>query len=269
MLIERQISWADAAGYAEIADPEGLYVARLRPKALPQSATTGIAWSRSVDVVAEYVLSRRLQMLGNTDMYGLDRVAHIAETTGVSPAQVSKALVMFDEEGYTAKFGAERGPTSVRQFTSASRFLSDWAGHYARAPRKDRRVDLHVPWRSHTQSIALADNVLGGISWAISGWAAADAIAPYATQVPDLTMYVPDNDFDQVMTRLTEHDDVTEVDRGGRIHLRSAERYLFEFTTRSEFATAVSPVRVYADLIRTGDRGTEAAEHLREVAIGY
>ncbi|MCC6270465.1 MAG: hypothetical protein IT190_04255 [Microbacteriaceae bacterium] len=268
LLNERGIAWADAAGFAEIADPSGLYVSRLRPKPLPQSVTSGMTWSRTAETIVEFILSRRAQMQSGA-ANGIDRVAYIAEATNVSTAQVSKVLIMLDEEGYTAKFGPERGPTSVRELRDASRLLSDWAGHYKRATRRVRRVELHVPWRSHSQSIGLADNTLVGHQWAVSGWVAADAIASFTTHVPDLTLYAPEDDFELVLERLTSDPDVTEVDHGGRIHLRAAGRYLFEFTRMVEGVATVSPVRVYADLIRSGDRGVEAAEHLREVAIGF
>lgn len=227
-----------------------------------------MTWSRSAEIVAEYILSRRAQShLGAVG--GVDRVAHIAEATGVSNAQASKVLIMLDDEGFTAKFGPERGPTSAREYRDASGLLSEWAGHYTRAARKERRVELHVPWRDHGQSIGLAENMLHGIRWAVSGWAAAEVIAPFANQVPDLMVYVPDEDFDRATKRLKDTPDVTEVDRGGRIHLRAVGKYVFEFKHTEAFTPTVSPVRVYADLIGIGDRGAEAAEHLREVAIGF
>lgn len=270
ILEERDIPWADAAGYAEIEVHSFIYISRLRPTPLRQSVTSGVTWSRATEAIAESILSRKVQKLRTADERdGVDRVASIAESTGISNAQVSKVLVMFDDEGYTRKVGPERGPTSAREFRDAGRLLSDWAGHYSRAVRKERRIELHVPWRDHSQSISLADNLLEGTNWAISGWAAAESIAPFTTHVPDLTMYVPDDHFDRAAERLTGHPDVSEVDRGGRIHLRAAAGYLFDCAASVAGVLTASPIRVYADLIRNGDRGAEVAEHLREVAIEF
>lgn len=271
LLKDRGTSWADADGHADISVSHVLFISRQKPKPLSQQATTAITWSPSAEAVAEYVLCRRAQPPARlTQIWnGVDRIAQIAQATGVSQGQVAKVLVTLDEEGYTAKFGPERGPTAVRELQAGGRLLSDWAGHYARAPRKERRLDLHMMSRDPLDWIDLASGRLGGVSWAASGWAAADALAPFATSVPDMILYVLEDDFEHALGRLTNDDRVSSVERGGRIHLRSAASYVFDFTTRSAGQVVVSPVRVYADLIRAGGRGSEAAEHLREVTIGF
>lgn len=271
VLEESGTAWADAAGHAEIVIPSSLYILRSKPTPLRKSATSGVTWSPATEVVAEYILSRRAAMPNDVlNLWdGVDRVAHIAEATRISNAQVSKVLATFDDEGFTAKFGPERGPTSARQYNDASRLLSDWAGYYSRALPKNARAELHVPWRSYEQSIDLAQRQLGNLPWAISGWAAANALAPFTTQVPDLTVYVPEDRFEQAMEHFTDDPDTSEVERGGRIHLRGAGRYLFELAHTTSGLPLVSPVRAYVDLIRNGDRGVEAAERLREVVIGF
>lgn len=271
LLTERGLSWADANGYAEISLPPNLFISRLKPRPLPRGATTAMSWSPSAEAVAEFVLCRRVEPpAGLTHAWnGVDRIAHIAESTRISQGQVAKVLVTLDEEGYTAKFGPERGPTSTRALRDRGRLLSDWAGHYARSARKERRVDLHTLSRDPREWTELADSTLGRLPWVASGWAGADAIAPFATNVPDMILYVPEDSFDDALGRLTDNGEVSQVDRGGRIHLRSAPSYVFDFTTRSNPGNVASPVRVYADLLRAGGRGVEAAQHLREVAIGF
>lgn len=271
LLTERGLSWADASGYADISLPPHLFITRLKPRPLPQSATTTVSWSRSAGSVAEFVLSRRQEHpVGLAKTWnGVDRIAQIAQATGISPGQVAKILTMFDEEGYTAKFGPERGPTSTRELRDQGRLLSDWAGHYVRSPHKERRIDLHTLHREPHEWEALAHRALGDVPWAMSGWAGADDIAPFVTNVPDMILYVPEDGFDHALERLTEDAEVSPVDRGGRIHLRSAADYVFDFARESKHKNVASPVRVYADLLRIGGRGTDAAEHMREVAIGF
>lgn len=268
VLADAGVSWADAAGYADLRVPPGLVVYRGRPAPLPDKAVRAIRWSHSVDVVAEYLLSRRASMPGNL-WNGVDRVAHIADATGVSNGQVAKVLVMFDEEGYTAKFGPERGPSSSRELSDASRLLSDWAGHYARTPRQLPKVDFHVPWRDPGEWTAVVREQLGSLPWGASGWVAADTIAPFVTQLPDLTVYVAESDFNDAVIRMTESPGVTRVDRGARIHMRAARASVLEFCVRRDNVPVVSPVRVYADLLKASGRGAEAADHLREVALGF
>ncbi len=108
----------------------------------------------------------------------------------------------------------------------------------------------------------------GGLPWASSGWAGAEVLAPFATSVPDMILYVPEGAFDKALERMTDAG-ATPVDRGGRVHLRSARDYVFGFARGSEHAPVASPVRVYADLLHVGNRGAEAAEHVRQLAIGF
>ncbi|WP_188744807.1 type IV toxin-antitoxin system AbiEi family antitoxin [Agromyces bauzanensis] len=271
LLVQRNLSWADANGHADISVPPGLFISRLKPRPLARQAVTAITWSPSTEAVAEFVLCRSVQPpVGLTDTWnGVDRIAQIAEATHVSQGQVAKVLVALDEEGYTAKVGPERGPTAARELRERGRLLSDWAGHYARSARKERRVDLHLMSRDPRGWTELAARKLGRLPWAVSGWVGADTIAPFATSVPDMILYVPVDGFEQALDRLTDDQEVSPVERGGRIHLRSAAHYVFDFTTKSAGETVASPVRVYADLLRAGGRGVEAAEHLREVAIGF
>ncbi len=270
-LTKAGMSWADAAGYATITDLSGLYIARLRPAPMPSRETMRITWSPSVDAIAEYVLSQRAKVavLADVPGFGVERVGRIAGAVGTSAAQAARVLVSFDEEGYTAKFGPERGPNSMREWRNPSRLLSDWAGHSSRGVRKEQRAELHVLDRDPAAWDRLVAGRLQGMRWATSGWVAADVIAPYATTLPDMTLYVAEADFDAALERLTVDSEVSEVERGGRIHLRSAADPVLTFIQTVGGRPVVSPIRVYADLLRIGGRGAEAAEHLREVRIGF
>lgn len=269
MLHEAGCSWADAAGHAEIMHPDGIFVSRARPTPLPDQATSGLTWSRSAYQIAEYLLSRRVRYPAMRNAGGVDRVAQVAEATGLSTAQVSRVLRKFDDEGYTSKFGAERGPHAARAWEDASRLLSDWAGHFSRSARLGPRAEIHVLSRDPLDWIRLIDTRLQGERWAASGWVAAQELAPFVTSTPDLLVYVPDDHFEQSVQRMLADSDVTAVERGGRIHVRPATTHVFEFVEVYERTRVVSPVRAYADLLRIGGRGAEAAEHLREVAIEF
>ncbi|WP_193597484.1 hypothetical protein [Microbacterium sp. YJN-G] len=270
LLNEHELAWADADGQAEITTPDGLHIYRLKPKRL-LDRTTSLSWSRSSQAVAEYVLSRRaMPPVGDMPGWnGVDRLGQVAEATGISPGQVAKVLASFDEEGYTAKFGPERGPTSARELREPGRLLSDWAGHFARAPRKDRRSELHTLSRDPRRWVDLVGSQLASIRWVASGWVAADAVAPFSTSIPDLLIYVQDDDFENARAALTSHDDISEVDRGARIHLHSAPSHVLAMRGIAPGLPVASSVRIYADLVREGGRGADAAEHLRGVSIGF
>ncbi|UJP08905.1 hypothetical protein L2X99_10455 [Microbacterium sp. KUDC0406] len=103
----------------------------------------------------------------------------------------------------------------------------------------------------------------------MSGWVGADAVAPFSTSVPNTIVYVPEDGFIRSLELLTSRSEVTQVDRGGRIRLRTAPRHVFAFVSEAHGQPIVSPVRIYGDLVSADNRGADAAEHLREVAIGF
>src|SRR5690606_13424009 len=109
------------------------------------------------------------------------------------------------------------------------------------------KVDFHVPWRDPGEWTSVVTEQLGSLSWGASGWVAADTIAPFVTQLPDLTVYVAEPDFNDAVLRMAESPGVTRVDRGARIHLRAARASVLEFCARRDGVPVVSPVRVYAD----------------------
>lgn len=271
LLTEHRLSWADAAGQAEITPNSGVYISRQKPKPIPRRMLTGMNWSRSAQYVIEYILSRQLSAASPapTPWSSVDRISLIAEATGVSPSSVAKVLLMLDDEGYTSKFGPERGPTSWRELPQRGRLLSDWTAWYRRSTHNEERAELHVLSRDPRDWQHHLSRGLPTTSWAVSGWLGAYAIAPFTTSVPDMIVYVPDEDFEGSIERLTRDEDISVVDQGGRVHLRSAPRFTFEFDRHIDGLPVASPVRVYADLVRSGGRALEAAEHLREVAIGF
>lgn len=271
LLTEYHLSWADAAGHAEITLDSGIYISRQKPRPLARRTLTGMNWSPSAELVVEYLLGRLLSAVTPPPAMGnsVDRISTIAEATQISSSQVAKVLLMLDEEGYTAKFGPERGPTSWRELKERGRLLSDWAARYKRSGHNEQRADLHVLSRDPDDWRQLIAGGLMDVPWAVSGWLGANAIAPFTTSVPDMVVYVPDDEFTRSIEHLTRDSDVSVVEQGGRIHLRSAPRFIFEFRHGVEGLPVASPARVYADLLRSGGRGIDAAEHLREVAIGF
>jgi hypothetical protein len=98
---------------------------------------------------------------------------------------------------------------------------------------------------------------------------AADRIAPYLTSVPTVDIYVPMGALSHAVDELALHPEVVEVESGGRVRVHPADPYLFRLTQELSGVRTVSPVRVYADLLRGRGRSREAGEYLREVAIGF
>lgn len=264
MLEERGLSWADGSGSAVIQDGAGLYIARLSPtKRLHDRLMT---WSPAVAATAEVALEqRRLDADGRAKV---QRPSSIAEITGYSYAQTSKALSTFDEQGYTAKVGAERGTSARREFVDPGRLLSDWAGYQLRSGVTSTAYRFHVPWRSGEQSVQLLSRTLT-VDWVISGAVAANRLAPYLTQTPDLLVYVRAEELEVARRSLLTDEEVTEVASNGRITVCPGSPQVLTMASREAHEQLAPAVRIYADLLRMGDRGAEAAEFLRESAIGF
>ena len=269
LLADRGCSWAAATGHAEI-EADGIYIVRLDPKPLPSAAPPSMSWSPSARAIAEYLLSSRVQAKANEkEAADVGRLTSIADAIGISPGRASKVLLMFDREGYTSKAGPERGPASTRLLQDPGRLLTDWAAQYGRAISSIRAAQLHVLSRDPADWSTLVAERLSGRAWAASGWVGADALAPFATQLPDMIVYVPQSEFDGALAAMVADEDVEPVDRGGRIELRAAPPHVFKFVSRREGLQIASPVRVYADLLRGSGRAVEIADYLREVSIGF
>jgi hypothetical protein len=271
LLADAGVSWADETGHATIQDGEGLYLARLPAARRLRDRT--MPWSPAVAATAEIALE-----LGIHDETGIragsavgtrvPRASSIAELSGYSYPQVAKILSAFDDQGYTRKAGAERGPSAVREFTDPGRLLSDWAGYYARASTEAPAAEFHVPWRSAEQSLDVVRRMLP-VRWSISGAAGADRVAPHLTQVTEVLVYVDELGFATARRTLLDADDVTEVESGGRIRLCSADAHVLALSTAVADVLVAPAARIYGDLLRARGRSAEAADHLRETVLGF
>lgn len=265
ILSQAQLSWADASGRAQIVVPNEVYITRLDP--IPVDVGRPFKWSAAADAVAETLLTWRVRR-GPDAQEPLERPAEIAETAGVSIPHVARVLRQFDEQRYTAKIGAERGSSAGRELRDPGRMLSDWAGHHAgSSPRPT--AEFHVPWREHQRSLSMFTESFSDVRWAVTGVAAADRTAPYLTSVPTVDVYVSSSTLPDALRLLSSQDDVTPVDQGGRIRVFSGNEFIFRLADQEDGLSVASPVRVYSDLLRYGGRTAEAAEYLREAAIGF
>lgn len=260
LLDEHGLSWADEAGVGVIRQ-EGLFFSRLPPaQRLPSRSTV---WGPSASAAAEVVLHHAIA----DDDDVVARPRDIAEATGYSYAQVSKALLVFDELGYMRKEGAARGPSAHRRFRDRGRLLSDWAGHHARETPQGEWM-FHVPWRDPRRSLEVFRRRIE-VPWVVTGALAAEEMAPHLTHVADATVCVPFDDVFRLRASLLADDDISEVDEGGRLRVVAVPRQVLALSSERAAVPLASPIRVYGDLLRAGSRNADAAEFLREAVIGF
>jgi hypothetical protein len=257
-LRERGANWADEAGRARIMGPDGLIVIREPLVAARERAAQSFRWSPSALTVAEAILSRPDGPL---------QAAELARASGWSVPQVANVLKMFDAQAWTAKRGSARGPNAYRELTGADALLADWSSGVAQAPRRTR-----VAHRATRDVLALlrehvAPALDRGLGWALSGWAALELAAPFATTTPSLHVYVADDDFAGPLTDAIEHARLREVEEGGRVTFWSADARTLAFATRRDEIPIVSAPRLFADLTALGGRGQDAADHVKELLV--
>ena len=105
------------------------------------------------------------------------------------------------------------------------------------------------------------------IGWAVTGWAAAERLAPFATAVPALQVYIEERALWGPLSLAMQDIPVRWVESGGRIEFRSADSHLLELAGRRNGIPLATAPRVFADLQALGGRGEDAAMHVREEVI--
>lgn len=258
LLERRGASWVDGAGDARIVGPDLLVV---RDAQLQMGAERrAFSWSPSAVSIAEALLSRKSPS-------GV-RTMELATLTGWSTPQISQVLGAFDAEGWTTKWGPQRGPGASREIVDAARMLDAWAEEVSGLAPERRFAEriFNDPLQFLVDELApVLDE--HGVRWAVTGWAAAEQLAPFATVVPALQVYVENRAFRGPLTQAMEDIPVREVDAGGRIEFRSADPRALRLTARSNGIPLATAPRVYADLRALGGRGEDAAMHLRDEVI--
>lgn len=257
-LDRRGASWADGSGDAHIVARDLLVVRDTERR--PGVDRRTFSWSPSAVSIAEALLNR-------SSPHGV-RTTELAKLTGWSTPQTSQVLGAFDAEGWTTKWGPQRGPGASREVADGARMLDAWAEEVS-AVKRERRFAERIfddPMRFLADELAPALD-RHGIGWAVTGWAAAEQLAPFATAIPALQVYVEERALWGPLTLLMEDIPVREVEPGGRIEFRGADPHLLKLATRRNGISLATAPRVFADLQALGGRGEDAAMQLREEII--
>lgn len=253
LLEDARVNWADEFGNAHIRAP-GLFV--FRQGIEPVRERPAFTWSPSAIAVAEALLTRREET-------GI-RTGELANLIEWSPAQVSQVLQAFDANGWTAKYGPQRGPRARRELHDFDGLLDAWSEALGSTEQETR-----LAHRTMREPLSLLTDQLGpalddNVRWAVGGWAAAQELAPIVDRVPSLQIYVHEDDFDRPLTEAMRSVGLDDVSEGGRVSFHPAAPSVLALSAPARFGRLVSAPRVYVDLMRIGGRGDDAARHLRE-----
>lgn len=263
-------SWADETGRIYLDVPGLLMLRDAAVRNRRQRPSAPWRWSPSAGAVAEYALVAAAPRftIDHVPAVPLPRAVVIAEETGWSTAQVLKVLAHFDREGWTQKAGTSRGVGASRALVDPTGLISGWAAwHRERAIGATR---AHATWRDPQEF--LRDRLLRHIEpadYALTGWVAADRVAPFATTIPSIGVYLHPDVYDAHLTDLLQRTGLRRVESGERVQFIKAEPHVLKQKRVVDGLEIVSDIRLYGDLLRLGVRGEDSAQHLREARLGF
>lgn len=252
-LTEAGIGWVETSGAAEI-DTDFLVVSR-RAGSRPLKEPKG-DWTTSVLGIAEALLAGVTPTVSATH-----------EATGLSVGACTRALRTLTDLGFL-EAKARRGPASGR-YISAPEALLDAYVAAAHALELFRPLSVGVNWRDPVEGLVEVGRTWddAGISWVATGMVAAAVVAPYVTSVGTGEVYVVGGTVAELEAAASAAG--LRPIEGGRLVLAPMPTQ-----TTLKMATVVDGLRIapwprlVADLRRSGVRGEEAAEKVREAVGG-
>lgn len=249
LLTSAGLSWLDQTGAARITLPGlRIHVDRGPAAAMPRRS---LGWTAGALAVCEGLL---------VDAGGT--VTELTKATGLAPSTVASALKFLQGENLLDS-QATRGRNARRTIVDRDQLLDAYAAAAARL-RSPESIRVGVLWRDPARGAGELGALLtsNGVAWSITGALAADALAPYLTEVDPLEIYV-DARSRAELRQVGREVGLNEA-AGGRLLLRP-----FPTPARDALVTTVGGQRlavwprVFSDLRTIGVRGEEAAEHLR------
>lgn len=249
-LSEAGVGWVDETGAAELA--VGTIIVSRSGTRAPRNDRTK-RWTPAVLGVAEALLC------------GVDATgAAVRQATGLSSGSCTNALRFLAGLGLLES-NVARGRDSARRVRDADSLLDAYASAAQQRPA-DPQVQVGVTWRDPVAGLSEVGSrwTDAGVSWAATGAVAASVLAPLLTNVAAAEAYVGT----ETMAGLGAVATVADLRpiEGGRLTLRPFPTVVTRRLAAAADGIVLAPwPRVFVDLQRTGVRGEEAAEHLREV----
>lgn len=252
-------NWGEATGRGRIRSSGGLAISTAdRESSLTKVQGSGaLIWSPARADVAEILLVQRM----------VPRLEEMKRLTGWSVPQISQTLRAFDRQGWTARGGSARGVGATREVAGWEPLLESWAAYLTAAPRHG--ISAHATFRD---PLSYVETTLGrawkDLRWSASGWAGLQLTAPFVTSVPRLHLYVDAKQFHTALPLALGAAGLHEVSEGARVEIWPAREAAFVGSAdRRPGVRVVHGTRLYADLLALGDRGREAALHVREEVL--
>lgn len=249
-LMDAGVSWVDETGAAEIVI--GLIIVS-RTGISSKSKNEIRRWSPSVMAITEALLCGVKATVLDTQ-----------SATGLSEGSCTGALKFLANQGLIES-SVERGPKSARRVVDERILINAYVSAVENASLgKSIQVGI-VGQDAVSELIQIGKRWREeNIAWATTGLVAANLVAPLLTSVNSAEVYVSAKTL-VGLEAIAKKAELMPI-KGGRLTLRPFPTIAVRTMSKEvdEIWTAPWP-RVYADLLRMGVRGEDAAEHLWEV----
>ena len=249
-LADAGVSWVDETGSAEITI--GLIV--VSRMGIPLRNRTEIKrWTPSVMAVVEAIFCGTKPTVSATE-----------SATGLSEGSCTNALGFLTRKGLLES-EVKRGPKSDRKVVDEQKLLDAYVSAVETTP-SGLSLQVGLVGRdpvSELAEIGMRWNELN-VAWASTGLVAANVIAPFITSVTSVEVYVSAKTIIG-LEAVAKKAGLRPI-KGGRLMLRPFPTISIRTMSRKIDGLQVAPwPRIYADLLHTGVRGEDAADHLLEV----
>ena len=202
-------------------------------------------------------------LIHHTEWFG---VTALADQSKVSAATVSEVLMQLERFDWLTSRG--KGPKKERCLREPAALLDTWIKQLDTI-RQPTRHRFHVPSTQPNELIRKMGDIFEShsVEYAITHEAAGQCYAPFLTDFSQVhCRLLPDKATDRALKEL----DARTVSEGGNltiIEIPSPDELLLR--KQVDGVWLASPIQVYLDLMRGGDRSKEIAEHLRREKIGF
>ncbi|PSL17309.1 type IV toxin-antitoxin system AbiEi family antitoxin [Shimia abyssi] len=198
------------------------------------------------------------------EWFGVKELAGIAE---VAPSTASETLTALERFEWLTVRG--QGPTKERRLADPGALLDEWRKQTLAATRKQARRRFYISMKDPNaiahQFADICEEI--GLKYALTEQSAAQAYSPFLSSISRVTCRLAHSSRASAVYEELEAQPVTEGANLEVIETRSQGEFLFR--ERVDQLWLASPVQVYLDLLRSGGRSKEMAEHLRQERIGF
>jgi hypothetical protein len=245
----------DETGWARVLLESGLVIVR-EPAAIEQRQVVEDRWTNSMLTAVEAVLAG----VGPT-------VEAVEAATGMSRGASANALSRLERRGLLERPMPKRGPNASRRIVDVDSLVDQYTEAAREFRKRQTVVRVHRLWADPLDVLEIEIGpalTAMGVTWAVTGAAASTLLAPYLSDVTIVELYV-DHSLLVARDRLASVLGGRVVEKGHRIEVRELPTAMSARGPKIGGVQVALPARVYADLIASGGRAAEAANHLREV----